>query len=218
MSIANCYKELGYCQLMKTPAERLKWARLKRYASTSEAARSTSLHRQNLADHEAGRRKISTEQAKTYARKFNVSPEWLLFGTGSPESESESDAEMTIPLAGIVSAGAEAVFIDQSDNHPAREFVNFKLKDRLAMRVSGDSMSPRFLPGERLVFGPEEPPAQLVNREVMAQIVNGPLVIKILRRGETKQTWTLQSYNPAHEPLEDVAIEWVRPFEAMVKS
>lgn len=217
MSIANCYKELSYCQLMKTPAERLKWARSKRYASTSEAARSTSLHRQNLADHEAGRRKISTEQAKTYARKFNVSPEWLLFGTGNPEFESESDAGMAIPLAGIVSAGAEAVFIDQSESHPANEFINFKLKDRLAMKVAGDSMSPRFMPGERLVFGPISDPHVLVNQEVMAQIDDGPLVVKVLRRGQIVGKWSLFSHNPAHEPIEDVTLTWVRPLEGWMK-
>jgi phage repressor protein C with HTH and peptisase S24 domain len=199
---------------MNTPEERLKFARSKKFDTIRGAAEAFGWHKQNLADHEAGRRQISPDHADKYARALGVKAEWILFGRSAPESD---DSDM-IPLLGYVNAGAEAVFIDQSDNHPAREFVNFKLKDRLAMRVLGDSMSPRFLPGERLIFGPEEPPAQLVNREVMAQIVSGPLVIKILRRGETKQTWTLQSYNPAHEPLENVAIEWVRPFEAMVKS
>jgi phage repressor protein C with HTH and peptisase S24 domain len=199
---------------MKTPEERLRFARSKKYETIKAAAEAFGWHKQNLADHEAGRRQISPDHADKYARALGVKAEWILFGRPAPESD---DSDM-IPLLGHVNAGAEAVFIDQTDSHPVREFINFKLKDRLAMRVTGDSMSPRFLPGERLIFGPEESPAQLVNREVMAQIKGGPLVIKILRRGTEKNSWTLQSYNPAHEPIENVAIEWARPFEGMVKS
>jgi phage repressor protein C with HTH and peptisase S24 domain len=203
---------------MKTPAERLKWARSKRYSSTSEAARSTGMHRQNLSDHEAGRRKISSEQARTYAWRFGVSPEWLLFGKGSPDVESENDASMTIPLAGTVNGGAAFVFIDQSETYPAPELIRFpSSREHIAFRVAGDSMSPRFMPGERLVFGPKENPHELINQEVMAQIDGGPLVVKVLRRGQTVGKWSLFSHNPAHEPIEDVTLAWVRPLEGWMK-
>ena len=62
-------------------AARLRIARAEAgYASVAAAARAHDFHKQNLADHEAGRRRIQPEQANSYALAFNVSPSYILFG------------------------------------------------------------------------------------------------------------------------------------------
>lgn len=64
-----------------TPGERLRLARTAAgFPSIADAARAKNFHKQNLADHESGRRNISPEHAQEYARAFGVSASWLLYG------------------------------------------------------------------------------------------------------------------------------------------
>lgn len=83
---------------MKDAHDRLRDARIAAgFSSIAEAARRKNLHKQNLADQEAGRRGIGAEHAQQYGRAFNVRPEWLLFGV-------ESD-RLELPVVGYVGAG-----------------------------------------------------------------------------------------------------------------
>lgn len=208
--------QLRYARCMTTPAERLRIARASRFETIKAAALAIGAHPQNLADHEAGRRKIGADAAELYARRFGVAPEWILYGR-TPR-ESESDATIELPLVGFVSAGIAEVYVDQHETQAPPDVLKIRLGgDRLSAVVRGDSMSPRFMPGERLIFGPPGDPADMVNTEVMAQIDGGPIAVKVLRRGSRPDCWTLASHNPAHLPLEDVRLQWARPFEGMIR-
>lgn len=69
---------------METPAERLKWARLRRFpgSEASEIARLCEWNVHTYGNHERGDRNLTKKTAEKYAAKLGVTAEWLLFGTG----------------------------------------------------------------------------------------------------------------------------------------
>ena len=58
------------------------------FATATEAARTLRLHKQNVQDHEAGRRGITVAQLDFYAKKYNVNFEWLGTGRGPVREEA----------------------------------------------------------------------------------------------------------------------------------
>ncbi len=65
-----------------------------------------------------------------------------------------------------------------------------------AIRVIGDSMLPRFKPGERLIAAPRQPVQD--GDEVYVELVTGERLIKEARRAQGG--WILVSYNPSYPP------------------
>ena len=79
---------------MTNPAERLRIARMGAGFSTGkEAAEALGFPVSTYLGHENGSRGISASRAVTYARKYKVREQWLLYGVG-PGPGSETDGEM----------------------------------------------------------------------------------------------------------------------------
>jgi phage repressor protein C with HTH and peptisase S24 domain len=201
-----------------TREERLQAARVAAgFASAADAARAHGWNANTYRANENGNAPFGFKAAERFARAFGVNPRWLYSGTGL-RSPSDSDALAEFMVVGTVSAGVTEVFLDQTDMHAPHDMVRVRSGgDRLAARVVGSSMMPRFRDGEYLIFGPPTDPAQLVGQDIMAQIRNGPTAVKILRRGPSPGTWTLDNYNPAFDAVEGVELEWARPFEGMIR-
>ena len=85
-----------------------------------------------------------------------------------------------------------------------------------AFVVEGDSMRPRFYPGEVVMFRKEPSPIDsLVGQYCLVQLADsGERMVKTLRRGRTPDRWRLESHNA--DPIEDVALaaafRWVATF------
>lgn len=85
-------RSFGKCQMhilshydapMDTASERLKRARAAAgFSSAREAALAMGLAYDTYAQHESGLRGYPAKKAELYARRFRVSPEWLLYGKG----------------------------------------------------------------------------------------------------------------------------------------
>lgn len=91
-----------YCDDMETPNQRLKLARIRAgYESASDAARALGLPLATYIQHENGYRGFPVKRAPTYARKFKVSEEWLLYGKGqsAPPSSEPSELELAAMLS-----------------------------------------------------------------------------------------------------------------------
>lgn len=90
---------------MKTPGERLAWAREQAgYETAADAARALNCKYPTYAGHENTSRGLSAKVAARYAAFFRVSLAWLLTGTGSPKdgvliSEDEALAVLEVALA-----------------------------------------------------------------------------------------------------------------------
>jgi hypothetical protein len=88
---------LDYSGAMTDPAERLKIARLRAgFDTAKEAAESLGFPVSTYIGHENGNRGYPAKRAFTYARKFKVSEQWLLYGTGKAPGTDNTDTTAEI--------------------------------------------------------------------------------------------------------------------------
>jgi transcriptional regulator with XRE-family HTH domain len=86
---------------MTTPNERLRKARARFYPSAADAARALGVQYGTYAGHENGHRGFPASRAPEYARRFKVSPEWLLYGKGEEQEVTDdlTDADLSDMVA-----------------------------------------------------------------------------------------------------------------------
>lgn len=188
--------------------ERLQEARRKAgYDSPSAAARAMGANIFTYAQHENGRRGITRERAARYAGFFHVDLAWLLTGKGKPARRDR------VPVVGYVGAGAE---VHPHDDHAMGEgFETLDGEnlppDSVAVIVRGDSMYP-IEDGWVLVWRRERDgvPSSCLNRLCIVKLAgDGPMLVKKLRRGAEKNTFTLESWNAP--PRENQMLDWAAP-------
>jgi transcriptional regulator with XRE-family HTH domain len=90
-----------YARHMSTPAERLRIARLRAgYTTGKEAAEALGFPVSTYLAHENGSRGITASRAVTYARRYKVREQWLLYGVGpGPGSEQQDQTAEIVNLA-----------------------------------------------------------------------------------------------------------------------
>ena len=90
---------MRYAQRMSDPAERLRIARLRAGFNTAkEAAEAMGFPVSTYIAHENGSRGYPAKKAFTYARKFKVREQWLLYGTGPAPGEDGGEQAEVITL------------------------------------------------------------------------------------------------------------------------
>lgn len=151
--------------------------------------------------HENGIRGF-TRNAERYSRLFKVDLDWLLTGRGDMRGKRPS-----IPLMGVVAAGSSVIPI--TDSAGAAEFGEIDLPERgriAALIIKGDSMYPRFMDGERILYDPAPTnPTRLFNSYAVAQTLDGRIMIKMLKPGRTPGRFILWSHNAPDEEVEIMA-------------
>lgn len=90
---AFCITERIMSNGMDDPATRLRIARLRAgYETGKDAAEALGFPVSTYLSHENGSRGISAKRAVTYARKYKVREQWLLYGVGAgPGSEQTGE-------------------------------------------------------------------------------------------------------------------------------
>jgi transcriptional regulator with XRE-family HTH domain len=85
-----------YSAAMPTPAARLKRARVRAgFETAKDAAEAMGIAVSTYLGHENGSRGIPAKRASIYARRFHVTEQWLLYGTGrAPGDEVDHAAEI----------------------------------------------------------------------------------------------------------------------------
>jgi hypothetical protein len=91
---------LNYARCMTDPAERLRIARLRAgYETGKDAAEALGFPVSTYLSHENGSRGITATKAVTYARKYKVREQWLLYGVGpGPGSEQNGETAEIIDI------------------------------------------------------------------------------------------------------------------------
>lgn len=85
------HNPMRYAQRMSDPAERLRIARIRAgFETAKEAAEALGFPVSTYLSHENGSRGYPAKKAFTYARKFKVREQWLLYGTGEGPGETDS--------------------------------------------------------------------------------------------------------------------------------
>ena len=179
-------------------AERLRAARkMAQYASTAAAARALGIGETTLVNHENGSRGF-TKSAARYAKFFRVSLEWPMEGKGEMKPKKLSQS---IPLMGIVSAGSSVLPVQDAAGDGLIDTITLPEPGHIAaLLVKGDSMYPRFMDGEIILYDPvPRTPGGMVGHYAVVQTLDGRMMIKRLRAAAKQDHWTLWSHNAPEE-------------------
>lgn len=160
-----------------------------------------------LSDLEKGKRRYNRDWVRKFSTALSIEevkifqhPQVVLRG------------QRSINVIGKVAAGSEGYFIDDYAMGGGEPLDTLDPSTHIALRIEGDSMVPRFYPGEIVIFGPEAPAMSLVNRECLVDLPDGRKLLKVLRRGSALGLWNLHSVNSSYAPIEDVTIIKACPF------
>jgi phage repressor protein C with HTH and peptisase S24 domain len=165
------------------------------------------------ASHENGQTPVPAREAPKYARAFRVSPGWILTGEGGPPSRNIAR------VMGLIGAGAE--INPEEEQIPPDGLSEIEVpfpipEDAVAFEVSGDSMYPRYDPGDVIVcLVRNRDPAELVGREVAVR-TRGRRYLKHLRSGARRGLYDLESFNAP--PIRGVRIEWASEVHSVVRA
>ncbi len=150
------------------------------------------------------RRGITTETLIALAPVLKTTAAWLLEGVG------DSTATPSVRVVGRIGAGAEILpEFEQIPPEGLSEIdVPFALPpDAVAFIVQGDSMWPRYDPGDVVICGRSESDAHvIVGCEAAVRTADGKRYLKVIRRGSRDGTFDLESHNAP--PIRGVTLEW----------
>jgi len=188
------------------------------YATASAAAEALGTSIPTYLGHENGSRGFKRDSADQYARKFNVSMEWLLTGKGPKERRSTRPDPVEgryVSLVGYVGAGAETHFFAQDaplDEVPAPAGSS---DSTVAVEIRGDSLGSFF--DRWLVFYDDvrRPVTNdLVNKLCVVGLEDGRILIKKIQRSKAKGLFHLLSQTEA--PILDVSVDWAARVKNMI--
>lgn len=176
------------------------------YASASEAARAMGVPVPSYSHHENGNRGFA-KLADRYARFFRVSVEWLLTGRGEMRARV---TQLMLAVMGKVGAGAIVDMPTDPAGHEVLDEISIDLSGTWLLQVVGESMMPRYLPGEWLLIQSDPvPPERLVNQYAVVQVLDdGRRLVKMLRRGSKLGTYRLVSGNGTEEDNVALMAAW----------
>ncbi len=143
---------------------------------------------------------------------------WLFEGEGSPEGNTEKLdipdeglAVRSVPLVSWAHAGSAATY-EELPKH-WRGSVSSMSRDRraFAVAVEGDSMEPKFLPGDRIVLEPSNPPCN--GKPVVAKFAHDESVQLRIYFKLPSGRIRLAPINPIYPTLEHKASDfaWIFP-------
>lgn len=182
--------------------ERLRQARLNAgFKDSTEAARRFGWTESTYRHHENGTRNFMRPRAQEYARAFRVPVEWLLFGKGHPDKKG-------VPLVGYVGAGAEVFPMDDGGALDWIEPMPGIGPEAVAVRVKGDSMFPRYFPGDVLVYDDHVPIRKANGQECVVRLTDGRVFVKTVRFHPSGLI-TLESFNAP--VIVEADVEWAAP-------
>ncbi|HEY1361462.1 MAG TPA: XRE family transcriptional regulator [Xanthobacteraceae bacterium] len=203
-----------------TRGERLRLARERRYKSARIAAKELGVAISTYGAHERaespGGRDYGPDEARFYARRLGVTPEWLLTGRwlgpdGKPVKVDEPEkvtVRLRVPVVGYVGAGSKAHFYDvaQGDLDEV-EPPEGSTRATVAVEIRGDSLGPFF--NRWLAFYDEmrNPVTDdLIGDLCVVGLEDGRILLKQLQRGRSPGLFNLAS--TTEKTLHDVAVSW----------
>jgi hypothetical protein len=204
--------------MASTRGERLRAARKKKFRSGRLAALALHVPVSTYGAHERaelpGGRDYGPEEAKRYARRFGVSPEWLLTGrriapedlafTGGQDAPKKS----TVPVVGYVGAGGEAHYYAVSQgNLDEVEVPEIPTDISQIFEVKDTSLGPYF--NRWMVFHdePRDPPTpDLFGYLCVVALKDGRVLLRQIEPGVTEGHFDL--IPQSGETIKDMQVAW----------
>ena len=210
--------------MASTRGTRLRDAREKRFKSARIAAKALGMPVSTYGAHERaedpGGRDFGPDEAKRYARRFGVTPEWLLTGRWGPDEVPEPPPEPEVPkvlVVGYVGAGSEAHFyaVAQGDLDEV-ERPRDATENTVAVELRGESMGP-FFKGW-LVFYDDvrrPPTTDLIGELCVVGLRDGRVLIKQVQRAKIEGYFNLLS--ATEKPIQDADVDWAARVKSMAR-
>lgn len=195
---------------MDEPKDRLQKARERAgFETAADAARAFGWGLSTYAAHENGTRGIRTDVAERYAKAFRVKPAYITHGEGPQKAQQKASGARTVPLVGMVGAGAEAEFYPLSGEHDEVPAPPDATDQTVAVEIRGSSLGPAL--DRWLVFYDDvhRPVADaLIGQLCVVGLRDGRIMVKVLQRSKTKGLFHLLSNAADTPPILDAEVEW----------
>lgn len=143
----------------RTPAERLKAAREKRFETAADAARAYGWNEVTYRAHESGTRNFPMAAARKYAQAFGVSATHLLGLSSNSNGSHTSSVNHVIEVPLVARASAGAFRVDEGVNSgeilvPAVSHSDVPAEVQYAVVIDGPSVNKRIADGAFAICAP----------------------------------------------------------------
>lgn len=193
---------------------RLQAVGLSAHAASLAAKRPDAIRNLKRAVKNNDRRGITTETLVALAPVLKTTAAWLLEGAGEPSPGN------LVPVVGRIGAGAEIQpEFEQTPPEGLYEIeVPFPISTgAIAFQVEGDSMWPRYDPGDVIICWRQGTNVdEVIGWEAAVRTADGKRYLKRIQRGAATGTFDLESHNAA--PIRNVKIEWAAEIKGVVRS
>jgi len=193
---------------------RLKAVGLSAHAASLAAKRPDAIRNLKRAVKNNDRRGVTTETLVALAPVLKTTAAWLLEGIGDPTPGN------LVQVVGRIGAGAE--ILPEFEQIPAEGLYEIEVpfpiaNDAIAFQVEGDSMWPRYDPGDVIICWRQGTNVdEVIGWEAAVKTADGKRYLKRIQRGGASGTFDLESHNAA--PIRGVRIEWAAEIKGVVRS
>jgi len=210
----------GYSTAMKLEdvlfriESRLKAVGLSAHAASLAAKRPDAIRNLKRAVKNHYRRGVTTETLMALAPVLKTTAAWLLEGVGEPTPGN------IVQVVGRIGAGAE--ILPEFEQIPPEGLYEIEVpfpisNDAIAFQVEGDSMWPRYDPGDVIICWRQGTNVdEVVGWEAAVRTTDGKRYLKRIQRGGSSGTFDLESHNAA--PIRGVRIEWAAEIKGVVRT
>jgi SOS-response transcriptional repressor LexA len=205
---------MEYGDVLARIDRRLRAVGLSAHAASLAAGKPDAIRNWKRAFKKTGRFGFNTETLTALASVLQTSEAWLRDGVWDPASDN------LVRVVGRIGAGAEIQpeFEQFSPDSPYEIEVPFPVStDAIAFQVEGDSMWPRYDPGDMVICWPQGTNAEdVIGREAAVRTTDSKYYLKRIQRGAASGTLDLESHNAA--PIRSVRIAWAAEVKRVVRS
>ena len=192
---------------------RIREHREARDMTIEELAEATGLSVSYVSRLEKGERNLSVRNMNLIAHALTVAPGDLL-------PSAEERPSNVVAVMGRIGAGAE-ISPDEEQIPPEGLYeieTPFPLpEDAVAFEVAGESMWPRYDPGDIIICWRQGTNAEdVLGWEAAVKTSSGARYLKRVLRGSTPGTFDLESHNAP--PIRGVHLEWVAAIQSVIRS
>jgi hypothetical protein len=187
---------------------------LSAHAASLAAKKPDAIRNLKRAVRNGDRRGVTTETLIALAPVLQTTAAWLLEGIGDPTPGHR------VSVVGRIGAGAE--ISPEFEQIPPEGLYEIEVPfpiagDAIAFQVEGDSMWPRYDPGDVIICRREGTDASdVIGWEAAVRTADGKRYLKRVQRGASFGTFDLESHNAA--PIRGVRIEWAAEVQGVVRS
>ena len=212
LALAN-YRPLGeICQMDKTYPNRIRELREGSDLTIEALAEAASLSVSYVSRLEKGERNLSQTNMNLIAHALGVMPAELI----QPREERGN----IIAVMGRIGAGAE--ILPEDEQIPPEGLYEIETQfpipeDAIAFEVAGESMWPRYDPGDIVICWRQGMNVEdVLGWEAAVTTSTGKRYLKRVLLGAAKGTFDLESHNAA--PIRGVHIIWVASVQSVIRS